>query len=280
MVAQHLLPTESLMRNETLRVHTSTQLSDQCFEIVAEHHTATIEDVMEWRRGDRFGVVVNGPLGALGASLLIQVAVTAFWNEFRRSASPAIDGRGDLSGHHGLSRRPGMGELTSFDCWPDDREMVVPARPAALLSAVGLHAITHLAVPEGAATDHQHRATPLGPVLPRLRRGFSNSATGRVEHANLTIRAADARAEQNVWGTLHPREAVARYATEFGGGAEFKLYEKTVTAAGRRSPRMAAPGDRGASRRPCDGRSYPRNLPDHLVRRDSAAAQRRGGRNI
>jgi hypothetical protein len=217
-------------------VHTATQLADECFDIDAAGRPASVDEIMDWRRGDRFGIVVTEPLGGLGASLLIQAAVTAFWNEFRRSESwPPTYGEiyPDLMVFH-VGR--GWGELSSFDFWPEDREVVVEAGPAELLRAVGLHAITHLAVPEGREIEHDHRAPQLGPVQRRLRDGFVYSPSGRVGRANLSISASNARAQENVWAALHPREAAAAFEEEFGDDPEFRRYEQVARQRGDEVP--------------------------------------------
>lgn len=204
-------------------MHTATQLSDDHFDFEVGGRPAGLPDVLDWHRGDRFAIVVDTPLGALGASSLIQAAITAFWDEFRATEQwPPTYGEiyPDVLVLH-VGR--GWGEFSSFDFWPEDREIVVPADPAGLLAAVGLHAITHLAVPDRPGLDLEHRTTQTGPVARRLRHGFAYAPSGRVDRPDLTIRAAP-QAEENVQGTLYPDEAAAEFAVEYAEDPEFLRY--------------------------------------------------------
>ena len=58
----------------------ASHLRESHLEVLIEGGDASVADLLpEWTVSDRVGVVVHGPLGALGASLLIQAATSRFY---------------------------------------------------------------------------------------------------------------------------------------------------------------------------------------------------------
>jgi hypothetical protein len=60
-------------------MHVAHQLSANQFQAVVEGVDTDVTEVLaDWAVHDRFGLVVNVPFGALGASLLLQLAIARF----------------------------------------------------------------------------------------------------------------------------------------------------------------------------------------------------------
>ena len=63
-------------------MHTAVQLNQTMFEVQIDGAVTDSEALLaEWGPYDRLGVVVTEPLGAVGASHLIQLAITAFYDQ-------------------------------------------------------------------------------------------------------------------------------------------------------------------------------------------------------
>jgi hypothetical protein len=72
-------------------MHTACHLDARLFAISRNGRPATREDLLSgWHSLDRLAVVVNAPFGAVGASHLIQLAITAFYDALpgRQSSHP------------------------------------------------------------------------------------------------------------------------------------------------------------------------------------------------
>lgn len=186
-------------------MHTATQLYRESFTMTVRGHPATIDDVFpEWTSADRFGIVIDRPLGALGASLLIEVAIAAFYEArpSRRNVAPVYP---EVYAFH--LGRP-MGDHSAFDFWPPRKEMVVPAEPVSLLATVNAHAITRLALPagqlggvavleNGPSTWAEQRS-----AHDRLLTCLLYDAGGVVNDADVTLSSHDPRAEENATYTF------------------------------------------------------------------------------
>lgn len=73
-------------------MHTATQLDSSHFEVRLSDQPATVAELFPaWALHDRFGILVHEPFGALGANLLIQAAITSFYDAApeRRCGSPS-----------------------------------------------------------------------------------------------------------------------------------------------------------------------------------------------
>lgn len=65
-------------------MHTITQLRAEMFSVRVRDDAATIDDVFpDWGVLDRLGIVIDEPLGGLGASHLIQIAISRFTTQVR-----------------------------------------------------------------------------------------------------------------------------------------------------------------------------------------------------
>src|ERR1700733_10893262 len=132
-------------------MHTARQLGVSLFSVRRNGTSATRDDLLpDWTPFDRLGVVVTEPFGALGASHLIQLAITAFY-DIRPSRRA-----GRVDGHDPKAIYPEIflfhiddahGDHSMFDFWPARKEVLVDADPRLVLDAINDRAITRLAVP-------------------------------------------------------------------------------------------------------------------------------------
>lgn len=182
----------------------SVMLDRSQFQISVEHAPCTATELLpDWSAHDRFGVIVDEPLGALGASLLLQLAITEFYrvDDSRRSrVYPEI-----YAFHVGEMH----GTLGWMDVFPPRKEVVVPDDPAAILDAINDRGITRLAVVDGPVVHQiQHYQEP-AVALDRIVQAFAYSPTGCVAGGDLEIVALDERLVKSVDVTLHPDTTAA-----------------------------------------------------------------------
>jgi hypothetical protein len=195
-------------------MHTATELSVGQFTIEIDGGPASREELLPgWDARDRFGIVVHAPLGALGASLLIQLVITAFYDAGpdRREALPQYP---EIYAFH-VGRR--HGDLSFYDFWPPRKEVLVQDGADALLAALDDHAITRLALPEGfdiAGGDHARGWSSWADRTTAeelLQGAWLYASNGRVSTPDVTITGADEHTERNVASALDPAGALARY---------------------------------------------------------------------
>lgn len=72
-------------------MHTAARLKADMFEVEIGAKSTSVSELLDWGAFDRLGVIVNAPLGGLGASLLIQLAITGFYDvpERKRRQTPS-----------------------------------------------------------------------------------------------------------------------------------------------------------------------------------------------
>ena len=200
-------------------MHTAFSLKGSMFEIELNGHPVDREALIDWRPDDRLGVVLDSPLSALGASMLVQLVTTAYYD--RRPSRREAPHYAEIYLLHAGGR---YGDFSSFDIVPR-REVFLPADPAALLEAINDRAITHLAV-----SDRPSQ----GSVIPwkepeaardRIRHCFAYSADGRTSGADVAILSREAGLHQDVALALEPTklaENIEGYIE--AGDAEVRLY--------------------------------------------------------
>ena len=183
-------------------MHTAHQLDVSMFDVEVDGRSASRESILpEWTTHDRLGVVVHEPLAALGASLLIQLAVTAFYDKRpeRRETHPQYP---EIYVFHVGGRR---GDHRAFDFWPPRKEVFVDDDPSAVLGALNDRAITRLLVPEREATKFvPDYWADLNSLEERLVTSFAYSATGRVTRPDVRIVSRDPVLETNAQRALDP----------------------------------------------------------------------------
>jgi len=155
-----------------------------------------------WHQYDRFGIVVHDEQGAIGASLLVQAAITAFFtvDNGRRNERPQYP---EVYLFH-VGR--GLGECMMLDFVPSRKEVIVDADSTALIEAINDRAITRLAVPQGQPRNldlpHQYGWSERQSAEDRIASAYVYSPTGRVDNADLVLRATSTRTEDNCEQTV------------------------------------------------------------------------------
>lgn len=166
-------------------MHTAQSLAVENFSIEIEGRQVSREALFAGPAHERFGIVVTSPLGALGASLLIELAVTAYYDcaGRERRAQPLYP---EIYAFHVGGR---FGNYGPMDFWPARKELFLAGGAAEVLEAINSHAITHLAVPAGPPQATAHRFKEPATALDRLERCFLYDPSGRVSDGEITIRA-------------------------------------------------------------------------------------------
>jgi hypothetical protein len=187
-------------------MHTSTELRSDSFSIELDGRPATIADVLpDGGANGRLGIVVHEPCGAVGASLLLLAAITAFYDAQRARSDEFYIYPDYFLFHVG---RP-QGDHSMLDVFPSHKEVVVPDDPEAILEAINDRAITWLVVPEAEPAAAPQEREALASAYDRIVASFSYSPTGRVtEHGDVRIAGNDAT-ESCVRAVLDPEAEVA-----------------------------------------------------------------------
>ena len=193
-------------------MHTAEQLHAGQFAVALDGRPASLSALLpDWTVHDRFGIVVHEPFGALGASLLIQAATTAFYDarpERRTNGSPQYPEiyLFHVGGPHGDHR--------AFDFWPPRKEVFLAADPAAVLAALNDRAISRLAVPDGPAGNPRVAEywADRTAFEERLVTAVAYAAPGAtVDGADLRVTARDPVLEVNGGRALDPEARLAWY---------------------------------------------------------------------
>jgi hypothetical protein len=186
-------------------MHTSTELSGDSFSIELDGRRATITDVLAGAGvHGRLGIVVDEPCGAVGGSLLLLAAITAFYDAQRARTDQFYIYPDYFVFHVG---RP-FGDHSMLDVWPSHKEVVVPDDPELILEAINDRAITWLLVPdrEPAAMPEQREAC--ASARDRIVAAFSYSPTGRVSDGDVRI-AGNEVTESYARAVLDPESVLA-----------------------------------------------------------------------
>jgi hypothetical protein len=188
-------------------MHTATQLDVSMFCVEIDGQVSDRDALLSaWHPYDRLGVVVHDPVGGVGVSLLVQLAITAFYDErpSRRNGAPQypeiyLFHVGDRYGNHSY-----------FDYWPPRKEVFVDNEAGAVLAGINERAITRLAVPDGAPSAARYDRWERFAAEDRILSAFAYSADGRVKNADVTLTGKDPQTEMNATATLHPDRALTR----------------------------------------------------------------------
>lgn len=197
-------------------MHTARQLDVSYFSITRGGRAATREELLpDWNPLDRLGVVVSEPFGAIGASHLIQIAITAFYDVRPSRRAGRLDGVDPKAIYPEIFLfhvgKP-HGDHSGFDFWPARKEVLVEAEPRLVLDAINDRAITRLLVPdtEPRRVIHEHKEPAA--ARDRIASAFAYSPTGRVSPPEWEISGTDRRTELNVRLVLDPARRYAARA--------------------------------------------------------------------
>jgi hypothetical protein len=179
-------------------MHTQTQFKTSSFDVQFETGGGGLDRLFpEWEPLDRFGIIVDRPLGGVGASHLIQLAMALFY-----SATPERRTKDIYPEVYAFHAGRDYGSLLNFDFWPPRRELIVPDEPGLMLAALNDRAITRLAVPEGYAITSPARPKELVSLDELLKSAYEYSASGRVANGDVRVTGLDRRTEVNATKTL------------------------------------------------------------------------------
>ena len=189
-------------------MHTAFSLKGSMFEIEMNGQVVNREALLDWQPNDRLGIVLNSPLGALGASMLMQLVTTAYYDV--RPSRRQAPHYAEIYLFH-LGGR--YGDFSSFDVLPR-REVFLPADPEALLEAINDRGITHLAVPDGTVQHLNFLWNEPEAARDRIRRCFAYTSHGCTSDADIVIMSHDLDVRNDVELALDPialAENIERY---------------------------------------------------------------------
>ncbi|WP_159999550.1 hypothetical protein [Roseomonas sp. 18066] len=188
-------------------MHTAFELKPDLFDIAIDGRPAEWRDLLPgWHSHDRFGIVVTGPLGALGANLLIQIAILAYYDsDPGRRGKPAR--YPDIYLFHVGGR---FGDVSAYDFWPPRKEVFLPDEPAAVLEALNDHGISRLAVPDGAPAVADFAFKEPASALERIASAFAYHPAGAARDADVVLRGRDPILLRYAERVLYPEAGLAR----------------------------------------------------------------------
>jgi hypothetical protein len=197
-------------------MHVVDLLSSNMFDIEVAGQPATIADVFPaWHPHDRFGVLIYEPLGGIGATHLIQIAITSFYDvkpvrRTERKIYPEI---------YAIHVGKWWGTHADFDFWPSRRECLVSGDHRDLLDTINDRGITRLALPERPVRDIEHRRKEEDAAFDRIATTVMYSASGRVSVPDFSIRGNDRRTESNPQRVLKPIKITEAMTAQAGTSA-------------------------------------------------------------
>jgi hypothetical protein len=164
-------------------MHTAFDFKKSDFAISRNGEPIDRDELLEWDVRDRLGVLIDRPVGALGAGLLIFLTISAFYDcpQRRRRNTPIYP---DVFLFHVGGP---WGVFTMFDFWPDHKEILVVADPCEVLRVINNRGITHLVLPERPREVTKHRYKEREACIDRLKKCFVYSPDGAVQEGAIKI---------------------------------------------------------------------------------------------
>jgi hypothetical protein len=245
-------------------MHTAFSLNSEMFGVELDGRKISREALLDWQLYDRLGVVVTSPLGALGASLLMQLTITAYYDI--RPARRTGPHYAEIYLFHAGGR---FGDFSNFDLSPMRKEVFLSADSGDLIEAINDRAVTHLVVPD---TDSRPLAFPwkeAEAARDRIRRCFAYDPSGRTAHADVVIRALNAGPLDDIESTLDAQRVLNLIPESLAVGtpAEREFNLRWAARFRRRVTEISA-ADRATARRRREAISH-EGLPRELYRRIS-----------
>lgn len=183
-------------------MHVASLLHTNMFQVRIGGVPATLDALFPgWNELDRFGLVIDEPLGGVGATHLLQCAMMAYYDakparRTSRAVYPEI-----YAFHIGQSH----GAHAPYDFWPARREVILRTDDhREVLDAINDRGITRLAVPDRPTREVIHRPKEVEAALDRIASAFVYSAAGRLEGGEVEIAGTDKRTEFNPTQVLRP----------------------------------------------------------------------------
>lgn len=195
-------------------MHLATQVNESMFELTLAGSPTTRAHVLPgWGESGRLGVILREPFGSIGASLLILLAVTAFYDvrKTRRTEEPQYP---EIYLFHVGGR---FGDHRPFDFWPPRKEIFLSENPLEVLEALNDRAITVIAVPDHSGHSRQGIEAYEGSGAPwselnsfceRTTAAYLYSPDGATMPADLTIRGLSDVLERNAERATEPERSL------------------------------------------------------------------------
>ncbi|MEO5760403.1 MAG: hypothetical protein ABIQ51_26515 [Mesorhizobium sp.] len=191
-------------------MHVVTLLKAGMFDVEIDGRPASIAEALpDWNPHDRFGLVIDDPLGGIGATHLLQIAITSFY-DIKPSRRTELTVYPEIYAFH-IGK--GYGAHAPYDFWPARREVITSRDHREVLDAINDRGITRLAVPNRQPREVVHRPKEVDAALDRIVSAFVYSPSGRVANPDLVIAGNDRRTEYNPSSALKPRYTDSRPAS-------------------------------------------------------------------
>ena len=191
-------------------MHVVTLLKADMFDVEIDGKPASIAQALpDWNPHDRFGLVIDDALGGIGATHLLQIAITAFY-DIKPSRRTELTVYPEIYAFH-IGK--GYGAHAPYDFWPARREIITSLDHREVLDAINDRGITRLAVPDRAPREVVHRPKEVDAALDRIASAFVYDPSGRVSDPDLVISGNDKRTEYNPNSALRPRYTDSRPAS-------------------------------------------------------------------
>ncbi|RUX90258.1 MULTISPECIES: hypothetical protein [unclassified Mesorhizobium] len=183
-------------------MHVVTLLKANMFDVEIDGKPASIAEALpDWNPHDRFGLVIDDALGGIGATHLLQIAITSFY-DVKPSRRTELTVYPEIYAFH-IGK--GYGAHAPYDFWPARREVITSRDHREVLDAINDRGITRLAVPDRQPQEVVHRPKEVDAALDRIVSAFVYSPSGRVSDPDLVISGNDRRTEYNPNSALRPR---------------------------------------------------------------------------
>jgi hypothetical protein len=203
-------------------MHTATELSSADFAFRVDGRPGSLAEILpKFAETDRVGAVVRQPCGAVGASVLILAAVTAFYDAQRAKGGEFFIYPDYFLFHVGAR----LGDHGMLDIWPAHKEVVVPDEPEELLRAINDRGVTRLLVEDRAPGDQEFQRESLASARNRIVTAVAYSPTGRVRDADVLVAGNDTT-ESYVAAVLEQSTELAPGSREKLGLARSALHER------------------------------------------------------
>lgn len=195
-------------------MHTATQLTASMFAVEIEGRAADLNALLpEWQAHDRFAIIVRGPLASVGASLLIQAAITRFY-DWRRLSGRRLNVYPEMFLFHVGGR---WGDHSTLDFWPPRKEVFLADDPGEILGALNDYAITRLAIPDGMFAappcNWVDEAKERNAAADRMTSIFRYDAGGNVADSDVRITATGPVTEENINAILQPESVLQAWSS-------------------------------------------------------------------
>ncbi len=181
-------------------MHTAQAVQMANFTVQRDGIEADPATLLDFAAPDRFGIVATQPYGALGAGLLISLATAAYYDVPGRQRRTSLLYPEIYVFHVGGP----WGNLSSFDFWPERKELFLASDPNAVLRAINQCGITHLAVPDLPEREFAYGYREPEIAAERLKQCYGYSPTGRTAAADTLVRTTAGGILWNYEASLAP----------------------------------------------------------------------------